>query len=211
MIPGQIRNIIFDFGGVLFEIDYDLPAQAFEKLGFFGYRETYTQAHQNPIYDLLETGKVSNEEFLNYLHSLVPHATEAQVAHAWNVILLHIMPEEVTHVKRIRDAGYRTFLLSNTNAIHVTEFERMIAETMDFEFFRSAFEAIYYSNVIGLRKPHPEIFLQICDWNNLNVKETLFIDDSEQHVLGAAKAGLHTHHLKPGQRISAIMKQWIDY
>lgn len=211
MSQGLIRNVIFDFGGVLFEIDYDLPAQAFEKLGFTQYRDTYTQANQHPIYDLLETGKVSNEEFLNYLHSLVPAASAEQVAHAWNVILLHIMPEEVACVKRIRDAGYRTFLLSNTNAIHVAEFERMIAGTMDFDFFRSAFETIYYSNVIGMRKPHPETFLQICEWNQLDMKQTLFIDDSLQHVKGALEAGLHAYHLKPGERISAIMHQWLDY
>jgi len=200
-----IRNVIFDFGGVFFEIDYDLPARAFQDLGFAGFRDLYSQALQNPIFDLLETGQVSNEEFLNFLQAHVPGATREQVSHAWNVILLHIMPEEVAWAQRTRKAGYRTFLLSNTNAIHVEVFEKMIADKMDITEFQSAFETIYYSNVIGLKKPHPDTFLKVCQWNKLNPSETLFIDDSIQHVNGALEAGLRAYHLKPGERLSRIL------
>jgi putative hydrolase of the HAD superfamily len=202
-----IRNIIFDFGGVLFEIDYDLPAIAFEKLGFGDFKSFYTQAAQNPMFDLLETGKIENDRFLDFLNEFVPEASREQVLHAWNVILLRIMPMEVECVHKIRQSGIRTFLLSNTNAIHVAEFEQMIAKTMDFELFKSAFEKIYYSNAIGIKKPHPETFLQVCEWNGLNPAETLFIDDSAQHVEGALQAGLHAYHLKPGERISELLKQ----
>jgi len=202
-----IRNIIFDFGGVLFEIDYDLPAIAFENLGFGDFKSFYTQAAQNPMFDLLETGKIENDKFLDFLNEFVPEASREQVLHAWNVILLRIMPIEVECVHKIRQSGIRTFLLSNTNAIHVAEFEQMIAKTMDFELFKSAFEKIYYSNAIGIKKPHPETFLQVCEWNGLNPAETLFIDDSAQHVEGALLAGLHAYHLKPGERISELLKQ----
>lgn len=208
-MSNTIRNVIFDFGGVLFEIDYDLPAQAFEQLGFPGFRDLYTQAAQNPIFDLLETGRVSNDEFMAFLHAFVPSASREQVAHAWNVILLHIMPEEVEVVKRVKDAGFRTFLLSNTNAIHVEAFEQMIAERMDLNAFKAAFEVIYYSNVLGLKKPHPETFLRVCALNNLQPEETLFIDDSIQHVQGALNAGLHGYHLKPGERISQVIHRLI--
>jgi len=203
-----IRNIIFDFGGVLFEIDYELPAIAFDKLGFPGFRSLYTQAAQNPMFDLLETGKVENEAFLEFLNQFTPHATRDEVLHAWNVILLRIWPKEVEFVHAMRSSGMRTFLLSNTNAIHVAEFESMIADTMDFHFFKNAFEKIYYSNVIGLKKPHPETFLQVCQWNGLNPAETLFIDDSLQHVEGALQAGLHAYHLKPGERVSEVLRNF---
>ena len=201
-----IRNIIFDFGGVLFEIDYDLPAQAFDDLGFTSFRDLYTQAAQNPMFDLLETGKVENDAFLDFLHQHVPHATREQVIHAWNVILLRILPQEVEFVNALRKSGIRTFLLSNTNAIHVAEFEQMIADSMDVRVFRDAFEKIYYSNAIGLKKPHPETFLEVCAWNGLKPSETLFIDDSKQHVEGALRAGLHAYHLQPGERVSELLR-----
>lgn len=200
-----IRNVIFDFGGVLFEIDYHLPAQAFAKLGFTDFKEIYTQANQNPIFDKLETGKVSNEEFMQYLHSFVPKATRQEVDDAWNCILLYIMPEQVEIVHQVKNSGRKTFMLSNTNAIHVAAFEKMIAEKMDINHFRSAFEKIYYSNVIGIKKPYPETYLKVCEWNNLIPSETLFIDDSIQHVKGAQEAGLAAYHLKPGERISDLI------
>ena len=152
-----------------------------------------------------QTGKVANDEFLDFLHQHVPHATREQVAHAWNVILLRILPQEVEFVHALRKSGTRTFLLSNTNAIHVAEFEQMIANTMDVRVFREAFEKIYYSNAIGLKKPHPETFLEVCAWNDLNPSETLFIDDSKQHVEGALRAGLHAYHLLPGERVSELL------
>lgn len=209
MPSSPIRNIIFDFGGVLFEIDYHLPIAAFKKLGFEDFGSIYTQAAQSEIFDRLETGKISNEEFMAYIHSFVPQASREEVDHAWNCILLHLMPEKVAFVQEMRDQGFRTFMLSNTNAIHVAEFEKMIEHSMGLEEFRKAFEKIYYSNAIGIKKPYPETYLQVCEWNGLNPAETLFIDDSIQHVLGAEKAGLHVLHLQSGQDLATVVTQKI--
>lgn len=202
----SVRNVIFDFGGVLFEIDYHLPVKAFGELGYKNFAEVYTQASQNPIFDQLETGKIDNESFMHYLHDLVPSATRKQVDDAWNSILLYIMPEQVEFVHRVKQSGKKTFMLSNTNAIHVAVFEEMIAEKMPIGQFRAAFDKIYYSNVIGIKKPYPETYLKVCEWNGLNPEETLFIDDSIQHVLGAEKAGLQTYHLKNGERLNDALK-----
>jgi HAD superfamily hydrolase (TIGR01509 family) len=200
--PATVRNVIFDFGGVLFEIDYDLPVKAFAELGYGSFADVYTQAAQNVMFDQLETGRIDNESFMQYLHGMVPGASRTEVDQAWNSILLHILPEQVHFVRQVKDSGRRTFMLSNTNAIHVAEFEKMIAEKMSFSTFRDAFEKIYYSNVIGIKKPYPETYLKVCEWNGLIPSETLFIDDSIQHVLGAEKAGLQTYHLRKGELLN---------
>ena len=103
----------------------------------------------------------------------------------------------------------RVFLLSNTNAIHVAEFERMIDETYGLSKFKSYFEKVYYSNEIGLKKPYPETFLEVCKWNDLDPSETLFIDDSLQHVEGAKKAGLQVAHLKSDYTLEQIFADFI--
>ncbi len=206
--PTGIKNIIFDFGGVLFEIDYHKPIAAFAELGYTHFAEVYTQSAQNETFDLLETGKITNEHFFKYLHSLVPDATMLDVSRAWNSILIGIWPERVEMVKRLRSKGYRTFLLSNTNAIHVAEFEEMIDESMGLEQFVNAFEKVYYSNEIGIKKPYPETFLEVCRWNDLNPAETLFIDDSAQHVEGAAKAGLQAYHILPDESIVSVLSEF---
>ncbi len=204
----KIKNIIFDFGGVLFEIDYQLPVREFAKLGYHTFADIYAQAAQNEIFDRLETGKISNNDFMQYLHDHVPSATRKQVDDAWNSILLHIMPEQVEAVYRVKEKGYRTFLLSNTNAIHVAEFERMTDETIGLSKFKNAFEKVYYSNEINLKKPYPATFIRVCEWNNLIAEETLFIDDSLQHVKGALEAGLQAHHLKSPERLTDFLKEW---
>lgn len=207
----EIRNVIFDFGGVFFEIDYNAPVRAFHALGFEDFDKIYTQAAQTDLFDKLETGKISNEEFYQKIESFCPlGTTRDQVIEAWNCILLRILPEKLELAHQTKDKGYRTFLLSNTNAIHVAEFEKMIDEEIGIESFRSAFEKIYYSNEIGIKKPYPETFLQVCEWNDLNPAETLFIDDSLQHVEGAKKAGLQAEHLKPGNELDAILASLIS-
>jgi putative hydrolase of the HAD superfamily len=203
---GGIKNIIFDFGGVLFEIDYHLPVKAFQQLGFEAFDQLYTQAMQRPEFDLLETGKITNEAFLEFLGGYVKSATKEEILQAWNCILLKPLCDEIRHASKLRQLGYRTFLLSNTNAIHVEVFGQMIRDAMPWQEFQSGFEKVYYSNAIGIKKPYPETFLQVCEWNGLDPKETLFIDDSIQHVEGARKAGLHAHHLLAGEKISELLR-----
>ncbi len=206
----KCKNVIFDFGGVLFEIDYHAPVREFRKLGFERFDEIYAQASQSDVFDLLETGKISNEDFYLYIESLCPPGTtRKQVVDAWDSILLHIMPEKVELVRRVKSAGRRTFLLSNTNAIHVASFEKSIDEIMGLANFKNNFEKIYYSNEIGRKKPYPETYLTICEWNGLNPAETLFIDDSIQHVEGAKKAGLQAVHLKPDFSLEKIVEEVI--
>lgn len=206
----MIQNIIFDFGGVFFEIDYHAPVREFKKLGFEDFDKIYAQAAQTDLFDQLETGKISNEQFYQRIESYCPVGiSRQQVIDAWNSILLHIDPSKVAVAEAMKARGLRTFLLSNTNAIHVAEFERMIDEKMGIGNFKKCFEKIYYSNEIGIKKPYPETFLQVCQWNNLNPDETLFIDDSIQHVQGAKKAGLQVAHLTSGNSLEDIIRQFI--
>lgn len=193
----SIRNIIFDFGGVLFAIDYNAPAREFSKLGWDGFTSEYAQAAQSDVYDRLEIGDISVEAFWNYLYQKMPDVPQQAVRDAWNSILLQPIAERIAAVPQIKNAGYRTFLLSNTNATHVPEFEQMMKDSGDYNHFKAGFEAIHYSQELGKRKPHPETFLHLCELHQILPSETLFIDDSIQHVEGAKKAGLQTLHLTP--------------
>lgn len=194
--PDEVEAIILDFGGVLYNIDYDAPARAFEALGMQNFKEIYSQAAQTDLFDRLEVGSISNDDFLKALQQYTPDGTTIEeVLHAWNVILLDIPKYRIDFVHRLK-SRYRMFLLSNTNAIHVEAFERDIDETMGLDYFRSAFEQIHYSNVLGKKKPYPETYLHVCALHGLDPAKTLFIDDSVQHVRGALKAGLFSYHLE---------------
>ncbi|MCH2199608.1 MAG: HAD family phosphatase [Flavobacteriales bacterium] len=194
--PQDLDAIILDFGGVLFDIDYFAPHRAFQDLGMNNFQEIYSQASQTDLFDRLETGNISNKDFIDALHQYVPEGvTKEQVLHAWNVILLDIPKARVDFVHQLKDK-YRMFLLSNTNAIHVAEFEQIIDRRMGLDYFRAGFDKVHYSNVLGKKKPYPETYLHVCALHGLDPKRTLFVDDSVQHVEGALKAGLHSYHLE---------------
>lgn len=208
--PGEVEAIILDFGGVLYNIDYDAPARAFRALGMENFREIYSQAAQSDLFDRLEVGSIANEDFLKALQQYTPSGTSiAEVLHAWNVILLDIPRHRIDFVYRLK-SRYRLFLLSNTNAIHVEAFERDIDETMGLDYFRSAFERIHYSNVLGKKKPYPETYLHVCELHGLNPSKTLFIDDSVQHVRGALEAGLFAYHLEvPDEELATQLAAFV--
>lgn len=191
----DIDNIIFDFGGVLFDIDYDAPVRAFAALGLNDFNSLYTKAAQNPLFDLLETGKISNEGFYDEIRTHFKTQLDSSTLEAaWNSILTGIPKGRIDLIHQLKTKK-RTFLLSNTNAIHVAEFERMIDREMGLAYYRSAFEKVHYSNEIGIKKPDPKTFLALCEWHDLKPERTLFIDDSPQHVKGALAAGLIAYHL----------------
>ena len=208
--PDSIDAIILDFGGVLYDIDYDAPARAFQALGMDDFKTLYSQASQSDLFDRLETGKIANDDFLRALQTYTPVGTTLeQVLHAWNVILLGIPKHRIDFVHELA-AKYRMFLLSNTNAIHVAEFEQHIDAAMGLDYFRAAFEKVHYSNVLGLKKPYPETYLHLCELHGLAPERTLFIDDSVQHVRGALEAGLQAYHLEvPGEELAEVMRDFV--
>ncbi len=192
----NIKNIIFDLGGVILNIDYNLTVKAFEALGIKNAEIIYSKKRQTEIFDLLETGKLTEEEFCESIRKISGiTATNEEIIKAWNAMLLDF-PEDITDVLKKAKNKYRTFLLSNTNAIHYKAYSKILKEQLGKESLAELFEKQYLSHEIGLRKPGVEVFRLILDENGLKAEETLFIDDSYQHIEGAAKAGLKTHWLQ---------------
>jgi HAD superfamily hydrolase (TIGR01509 family) len=197
----NIKNIIFDLGGVLLNIDYNKVVTAFEELGFGHFENWYSQKDQNELFNLLETGKISDQQFIEELKKHVNDGiTEEQIESAWNSMLLDLPKARVELLQSLK-GRYRCFLLSNTNEVHVRHFTNKIAQKYGIGTFESLFEKIYYSNCMDMRKPNTEIFDFVLKENNLNAAETLFIDDSIQHVEGARKAGLSAIHLSKEKSI----------
>lgn len=193
----QINNIIFDLGGVIINIDYDKSIQELQKLCKDNCSIAYSQKEQSHLFDLLETGACSNAEFRNGLRDTYKiDATDDQIDEAWNAMLLDI-PQE--RIDLLLDLGkkYRIFLLSNTNAIHLERFNQIVAHSFTIPSLDSLFEKTYYSHLVGKRKPDAAIFEQILAANNLQKEDTLFIDDSIQHIHSANTIGIKTLHLQP--------------
>ena len=192
----KIKNIIFDLGGVILNINYELTSKSFENLGGFEFENLYSQAKQKNIFNQLETGEISPSIFRSELKKLMGfNVSDEKFDQSWNAMLLDLPIKRLELIKSL-GFSYNTFLLSNTNEIHIKAFKQIINEKIGYSNFVSCFKKCYYSSEIGLRKPNLACFNYVLKQNNLIAQETLFIDDSIQHIEGAKKAGLKTYHLK---------------
>jgi glucose-1-phosphatase len=189
----NIKNIIFDYGNVIFHIDFKRVQQAFRDLGIENVEAFFDHKRQDPVFDLLDRGEISNAGFRDRVRELAnkPELTDQQIDDAWNTIFIETPLAYVELLKNIKHK-YRTFLLSNTNAIHEIYFTDYIKKNFNLDSNDPLFEKVYYSHLVGKRKPEAAIFEQVLTENNLKPEETLFIDDSPQHLEGAKKLGIHT-------------------
>jgi epoxide hydrolase-like predicted phosphatase len=203
MIQEHIDTIIFDFGGVLINIDYHKTITAFKELGIEDFEERYSQADQTSLFNDLEVGKISAQRFVNELLHFLPQGTSPnQVVRAWNAMLLDVPLAGIDLLRQLK-GKYRLFLLSNTNEIHIPRALAEWKKTSSVEFY-DCFQHVYLSHEIGMRKPDEKIFEYVCQEQNILPENALFIDDSAQHIEGAKKVGLNTIHLTPDVSLLSV-------
>ena len=193
-----IKHIIFDLGGVILNIDYRRPQEEFKKLGIADVEALYSKSSQTELFDLLETGQIGEDEFVERIQDLAGiKLRHSDVIHAWNSILLDYPLRRLQILQQLQ-LHYNLFLLSNTNEIHERAFNTLLQETCGYPSLAVFFDKVYLSHRVGLRKPNPAIFQMVLDQNGLTPSETLFIDDSPQHIESAAAMGIQTIHMKDG-------------
>ena len=200
----QAEAIIFDLGGVILNLNYQLTIDAFKDLGMKDFDAVYTQMNQSDLFDKFETGQISSFHFINRLLDQLPKGCNAnQVVHAWNAMILDFPVDRLIWLNELKTKK-RLFLLSNTNTLHMDCVRRSLKKSGLNEPLENYFERTYFSHEMHMRKPNTEVFLRVCEENMLVPSETVFIDDTLKHVVGADKAGLQAIHLKPGQTVQSL-------
>lgn len=197
----NIRHIILDLGGVILNIDYHRTIAAFEALGIEDFENKYSQAKQSSLFDDLETGRIGTEEFVAGIRQWCGNnLTREQVLHAWNSLILDFPLRRLQLLQQLR-LHYDLFLLSNTNEIHETAFNKLLEAAHGMPGLAAFFDKVYLSHRVGMRKPDKEIFEKILEENGLKPEHTLFIDDSPQHIATAQSLGIHAIYLEKGMTI----------
>jgi FMN phosphatase YigB (HAD superfamily) len=203
----SIRNIIFDWGGVITNIDYQKTVDAFAHLGINNFKEYFSQLHQNELFIRYETGAISSEMLRQTLkNDMSADITDTQIDEAWCAMLLDTPMKNLDILQRFA-THFRIFLLSNTNEMHANFYNAHLKETTGIDYPR-LFEKVYYSHSLGLRKPNADIFEFVLHDSKLTSEETLFIDDTEMHTETASKLGLNALYLMPGFTLSDIYEAW---
>jgi glucose-1-phosphatase len=200
----NIEAIIFDLGGVILNINYDLTRQAFEKAGIDNFHEMYSQANADDLFSNLETGKIGEADFYAEMNQRIGLTLSPnEIENAWNAMLLNFREDSLKFLKQLRPK-YKLFLLSNTNHIHLKAFKEIYLERERDRPFEEFFDIAYYSCEVGLRKPNADIYEFVMNENNLVAGRTLFVDDSAQNVEAAKNLGMQTVLLNSGKYIEEL-------
>ena len=187
----MIKNIIFDFGGVLIPIDEALTHKAFSSLG-----SKKDLAEQRHIFNEIEKGEVSADEFLSKIQPFFFRKIfKPELVNAYNAMLKPLPVERKNFLKRLK-RDYRIFLLSNTNELHINHIKD-VAGPFEYKQFYRQFEKVYYSHEVGMRKPDAEIFEMVLKENDLKAEETFYIEDGKKHIETAESLGIKTWHFNP--------------
>ncbi len=207
--PTKHKNIIFDLGAVLLNLDYNRTVEAFKlfNANFHSIDAVYSNASDKKLFEDFETGSISSSAFRKGIRKILerPELSDSEIDKAWNAMLLDFPVERIGLLKRLK-LKHKIFLLSNSNEIHIDAYLRNLEKEHGLKDLSHIFIKEYYSYKIKLRKPDKKIFEFVLRENNLDPSETFFIDDSPQHVEGARSAGIDAYLLKKRETILDVFK-----
>lgn len=205
-----IKNIIFDFGGVLFNIDYKITERALSQLmqqpfsfkGVPGLSRTLNQ---------YETGKINTETFIWKIQKKCSEEVQGRdVMTAWNSMLLSIPKVRLEFLVKLRE-NYKVYLLSNINEMHADFADRYINKNHGIKDWQDrCFDKIYYSHIIHKRKPNKSVYNYVIEDSQIKPDESLFIDDLAQNVNAAKVAGLHSVQHSPADEIIDKLESYLE-
>lgn len=189
----MIKNIAFDFGGVLFDLSWEGAVASFRQIGLKDAEERLDRFHQRGVFEELESGTITPVAFRAELEQLCGRSlTHEQVLRAWlGYVGAPVDEGKLLFLDELRDRGFRTFLLSNTNPF-VQSWAESAAFSPAGRPLSSYLEKCYTSYEVGVMKPDPGIFLFMLSDAGIQPGETLFLDDSTANVAAAADLGIQT-------------------
>ena len=199
----KIRNIVFDLGGVLVDLDFKAAINGLQKAGFANVKEQLQAFDREGIFQKFELGEMSADEFRTAIReNSTVSLTDEEVDGLWNAMLLEVPREKLELILHLR-GKYMVYLLSNTNSIH---WDYVCKNAFNYRGFRvnDYFEETFLSYEMHLAKPDKAIFEKVLEEANLLPEETLFIDDSEANCKAASELGIHTHHYHIGEDLKEL-------
>ncbi|MBD0776559.1 HAD-IA family hydrolase [Maribacter sp. ANRC-HE7] len=190
----MIKNIIFDFGDVFINLDKEILFREIQK-----YDNTNLTADLLALSNDFEVGAISSGDFVKKLQIAFPSASSQEIVRIWNGMILDFPEYRLEFIEKLaQEKTHRLFLLSNTNALHISK----VIETMgehNYHRFKNCFEQFYLSHEIEMRKPNKDIYGFVLKENDLNAPETLFIDDTLENTLAAEQLGIKTWNISVGK------------
>ena len=187
------------------DLDFSKTHQAFSNLSGVPLEALKGKIHTANFFNEYEKGLMTDSEFRNHMRAFLnyPQALDQEIDLAWNALLLNITRERYDLLNALK-TKYRTFLLSNTNNIHLNAVNEIVFKTSGEKSLDPFFHKAYFSHLMKMRKPDPEIFTHVLAENNLIASETLFMDDILENIEGAKSLGIQTIHISSTNQILSL-------
>lgn len=202
----MIKNLLFDLGGVIMDIDKNCCVRAFAELGLPDADSYFGEYSQKGPFMLIEEGAISVDDFHRELrHDIGRDVTDAAIDAAFCRFLIGIPAARLADLRRLRE-HYRIYLLSNTNIIMwnskiKNEFTQESLVREDY------FDGIVTSFEARALKPDERIFLYAVDTLGIAPSETIFLDDSQRNLDAAARLGFNTLLVPPGSEFVDLLAE----
>ena len=205
----KIKNIIFDLGGVILDIDENVVYKELEKMGI----NTTELAHSKEFIEIMskfDTGIYTAPTFRKKMKSLLglEKMTDQKFDSIWNAMLLDIPRERIEAIEKVKK-HYKIFLMSNSNVIHYDLYVRDLQLRFGYNEFDELFNKSYFSFAEHLEKPDPRFFELILDHEGLQPEETLFIDDTEKNIKVAKSLGINTYHIRRDELVRNLFENGV--
>jgi HAD superfamily hydrolase (TIGR01509 family) len=199
----NVRNIIFDLGGVI--LNLDIPATSRALIALADHAPNQLEGLKTDLsYLQLEVGEINRQQFCDAVRKYYSNAPSNEaIISAWNAMILDIPKNRLELLLSLK-SRYRTFLFSNTNEIHLECYNEYLKKHYGADDFQPYFEKVYYSHTMRLRKPFREAFEYILKDRKINAEETLFVDDTLENIETAAKIGMQVFHCQPPDGMLAL-------
>lgn len=202
----MIKDIIFDFGGVLTLIDTDKALQRFREIGVPNPEEFINPYLQNGPFFLLENGDITAEEFCDELTKICNRKiTFDDAKYAWLGFIVQVQTEFLNFLQLLRPR-YRLSVLSNTNPF-IQSWARSSEFTPEGKSLDDYFDLLFLSYKMNCSKPGEEIYRKMLLEGNMNPTETLFLDDGEKNIAAARKAGINVLKVGNGEDWREILEK----
>lgn len=189
-----IKNIIFDLGNVIVDIDFELTVQAFQKLGGDKIDLNLENYMDHPIFGAIEKGEITPAQFRDEIRRMLQkEVSDEQIDQAWGAVIINTDQARIDLIKKL-STDYRLFILSNTDAIHIARATAIFKNNFNID-MEALFEKCYYSHDLAMEKPGLEIYKTVLNDAGMLAKETVFIDDKEDNVEAALSLDIQAYHL----------------
>lgn len=187
----EIKVIFFDAGRVLNDYDQRIFAKAMEKYSPFSKEEIYTKVVDGKPMEKFHRGVLSPKRFFNLIHKDLKfqNVTFPKFKMNWKKVIYFVNYEIEKVLSRIKP-GIKLAVISNSNELHWQQ----NAETRTIKKFFPLGKQRILSHVVGIRKPHLNIFKIALLRYKISARQGIFVDDKERNLKKFRKLGGHTIH-----------------